>query len=90
LPNRLVEINGNKLFSGGYMSGDCQREMTLQEWVERLPECHSARKEYAALKAEVEKFASTNKQSTPCRCHCGMKLVQSTETGELVCPTVFL
>ena len=49
------------------MSGDCQREMTLQEWVERLPECHSARKEYAALKAEVEeKFTSTNKPSMPC------------------------
>jgi thiamine kinase-like enzyme len=42
------------------MSGDCQREMTLDEWVERLPEIHRARKEYAALKAEVEKFTSTN------------------------------
>ena len=42
------------------MSGDCQREMTLDEWVERLPEIHSARKEYAALKAMVEKFTSTN------------------------------
>jgi hypothetical protein len=57
-------VGGNKLFFGGYMSGDCQREMTLQEWVERLPECHIARKEYAALKAEVEKFTSTNSANT--------------------------
>ena len=26
-----------------------QREMTLQEWVERLPECHLARRHYAEL-----------------------------------------
>jgi len=36
------------------MSGDCQREMTLQEWVDRLPKSHSARKEYAALISKVE------------------------------------
>lgn len=48
------------------MSGDCQREMTLDEWVERLPETHRARKEYAALKAEVEKFTSTNSAMVPC------------------------
>jgi hypothetical protein len=27
------------------------QEMTLEQWVERLPVCHSARKEYAALVA---------------------------------------
>jgi vacuolar-type H+-ATPase subunit H len=26
-----------------------EREMTLQEWVERLPSCHSARREYEEL-----------------------------------------
>ena len=63
------------------MSGDCQREMTLQEWVERLPECHSARKEYAALKAEVEeKFTSTNKPSMPVCPKCG-SMVQVSELG---------
>ena len=53
------------------MSGDCQREMTLDEWVERLPEIHSARKEYAALKAMVEKFTSTNKPIMPVCSTCG-------------------
>ncbi len=42
------------------MSGESQREMTLDEWVERLPEIHSARKEYAALKAMVEKLTAHN------------------------------
>ena len=42
------------------MSSDCQREMTLDEWVERFPEVHRARKEYAALKAEVEKLTAHN------------------------------
>ncbi len=42
------------------MSGNCGCEMTLDEWVERLPEIHRARKEYAALKDKVEKFTSTN------------------------------
>lgn len=32
---------------------DSAREMTLREWVERLPEAHRARQEYAAL-ARVE------------------------------------
>jgi hypothetical protein len=53
------------------MSGDCQREMTLDEWVERLPEMHSARKEYAALKAKVEKFTSTNTGSLKFFCCLG-------------------
>ena len=30
-----------------------QREMTLQEWVEQLPEIHAARKEYDALAARL-------------------------------------
>ncbi len=28
---------------------NAQREMTLKEWVERLPEIHSARKEYERI-----------------------------------------
>jgi hypothetical protein len=55
-----MDVGGNKFFFGGYMSSDCQREMTLQEWVDRLPEIHRARKEYAALVTKVEKFTSTN------------------------------
>jgi uncharacterized coiled-coil DUF342 family protein len=33
------------------MSG-AEREMTLAEWVGRLPDFHAASKEYAALRAE--------------------------------------
>ena len=33
-----------------------QREMTLDEWVDRLPTIHRARKELAALKAKLEAF----------------------------------
>ena len=44
------------------MSGDCQREMTLQEWVEKLPEIHRARKEYAALIINVE---NSNSPASP-------------------------
>lgn len=34
---------------------DAQREMTLKEYVENLPEIHRAYKEYKALKAEIER-----------------------------------
>lgn len=30
-----------------------EREMTLQEWVERLPEIHTARREYNALRSQL-------------------------------------
>jgi hypothetical protein len=33
---------------------NCEREMTLKEWVERLPEFHYAHKEYKRLVAAVE------------------------------------
>lgn len=33
-----------------------EREMTLKEWVERLAECHLARREYEGLLAEVERL----------------------------------
>ena len=49
--------------------GDVQREMTLQEWVDRLPECHSARKEFVTLKLAVEKVQSHNIAMVPCRSH---------------------
>jgi hypothetical protein len=45
------------------MSGECQREMSLREWVERLPEIHRARKEYAALIAKEENGSSHNSVS---------------------------
>jgi len=38
-----------------------QREMTLEAWVARLPECHNARKEYEALKAEVNRLTKLAK-----------------------------
>lgn len=33
------------------------REMTLQEWVYRLPPCHAARKEYEKLRKALEEIA---------------------------------
>jgi hypothetical protein len=61
------------------MSSDCQREATLQEWVERLPEMHSARREYAALVAKVEKITSTTNargEMLPDFCqYCGLPLL---------------
>jgi hypothetical protein len=48
------------------MSGECQREMSLREWVERLPEIHHARKEYAALIAKVENSSPHNSPIVPC------------------------
>jgi len=61
------------------MSGDCQREMTLDEWVERLPEIHRARKEYAALKAEVEKFTSTNNARDEICASCRLEILYKHE-----------
>jgi hypothetical protein len=40
------------------------------------------------LEAKVEKLTAHNKQSTPCRCDCGADLVQSPETGEMICPSL--
>lgn len=38
------------------MSDAQEREMTLDEWVGRLPECHLVNRELAALKAENERL----------------------------------
>lgn len=39
------------------MSDGPQREMTLREWVESLPECHLARKQYTQLIAQLQELA---------------------------------
>jgi len=36
--------------------GGPQQEMSLEEWVHRLPSFHKARKEWEALKAKVEEL----------------------------------
>lgn len=45
------------------MNGAAQ-EMTLDEWVDRLPESHTARKALARLRAQVDKLTEENKQLT--------------------------
>lgn len=37
------------------MSNVPMREMTLNEYIGQLPECHRAYKEYRSLKAEIER-----------------------------------
>lgn len=43
------------------MSTDCEtaREMTLREWVERLPSPHRARKEFNKLTASVDQLLNS-------------------------------
>lgn len=38
------------------MSDGASREMTLTEWVTRLPECHRARKELTALESDKQEY----------------------------------
>ena len=39
-----------------------EREMTLQEWVERLPETHAARREYDVLRSRLAEAVKDNER----------------------------
>lgn len=42
-----------------------EREMTLEEWVARLPDIHLANKEYQQLKQQIAKLKELLKESIP-------------------------